>query len=54
MGKDKSKAVQDMIKTLQAEKLANENKIRAMFAQDGLAGTQTSATNADPLGILSQ
>jgi hypothetical protein len=54
MGKDKSKAVQDMIKTLQAEKLANENKIRAMFAQDGLAGTQTSATNADPLGLLSQ
>jgi hypothetical protein len=54
MAGSKSQAVQDMIKSLQAEKLANENKIRAMFAQDGLAGTQTSATNADPLGILSQ
>jgi hypothetical protein len=54
MAGSKSQAVQDMIKSLQAEKLTNENKIRAMFAQDGLAGTQTSATNADPLGILSQ
>jgi hypothetical protein len=52
MGKDKSKAVQDMIKTLQAEKLANENKIRAMFAQDGLAGTQTSASNTADWGDL--
>ena len=54
MAGSKSQAVQDMIKSLQAEKLSNENKIRAMFAQDGLAGVQTSATNADPLGILSQ
>jgi hypothetical protein len=54
MAGGKRKEVQDMIKSLQAEKLANENKIRAYFAQDGLAGTQTSATNADPLGILSQ
>ena len=54
MAGGKSKEVQDMIKSLQAEKLANENKIRAYFAQDGLAGTQTSASNADPLGILSQ
>jgi hypothetical protein len=52
MAGGKSKEVQDMIKSLQAEKLANENKIRAYFAQDGLAGTETSATNADPLGIL--
>jgi hypothetical protein len=54
MAGGKSKEVQDMIKSLQAEKLANENKIRAYFTQDGLAGVQTSATNADPLGILSQ
>ena len=54
MAGGKSKEVQDMIKSLQAEKLANENKIRAYFAQDGLAGVQTSATNADPLGLLSQ
>ena len=52
MGKDKSKAVQDMIKTLQAEKLANENKIRAYFAQEGLAGTQTSASNTADWGDL--
>lgn len=54
MAGDKSKAVQDMIKALEAKKLANEKAIRATFAQDGLAGVQTSATNADPLGILSQ
>ena len=54
MAGSKSQAVQDMIKSLQAEKLANENKIRAYFAQDGLAGVQPSATNADPLGLLSQ
>jgi hypothetical protein len=52
MAGSKSQAVQDMIKSLQAEKLANENKIRSMFAQEGLAGVQTSATNADPLGLL--
>lgn len=54
MAGDKSKAVQDMIKALEAKKLANEKEIRARFAQDGLAGVQTSATSADPLGILSQ
>jgi hypothetical protein len=52
MAGGKSKEVQDMIKSLQAEKLANENKIRAYFAQDGLAGTQTSATNTADWGDL--
>ena len=52
MAGGKSKEVQDMIKSLQAEKLANENKIRAYFAQDGLAGTQTSATNTSDWGDL--
>lgn len=54
MAGDKSKAVQDMIKSLEAKKLANEKEIRARFAQEGLANVQTSATNADPLGLLSQ
>jgi hypothetical protein len=52
MAGSKSQAVQDMIKSLQAEKLTNENKIRAMFAQDGLAGTQTSASNTADWGDL--
>jgi hypothetical protein len=52
MAGSKSQAVQDMIKSLQAEKLANENKIRAYFAQEGLAGTQTSASNTADWGDL--
>jgi hypothetical protein len=52
MAGGKSKEVQDMIKSLQAEKLANENKIRAYFAQDGLAGVQTSASNTADWGDL--
>ena len=52
MAGSKSQAVQDMIKSLQAEKLANENKIRSMFAQEGLAGVQTSASNTADWGDL--
>lgn len=51
MAGSKSKEVQDMIKSLQAEKMANEKKIRAMFGEDATESPAV-ASNADPLGIM--
>ena len=54
MGKDQSDKVKKLIKIYEDQKIANEKEVRRLFADNGLAGVQTSATNADPLGILSQ
>ena len=40
------------IKRLQSDIAANEAKIKAYYNKQGLADTETSTTNADPLGLL--
>jgi len=40
------------IKKLQSDIAANEAKIKAYYNKQGLADTETSTTNADPLGLL--
>jgi hypothetical protein len=40
------------VKKLQSDIAANEAKIKAYYNKQGLAGIETSASDADPLGIL--
>ena len=56
-GRSSDPKVKAYLDGLRAEKARNEAHVKSIYdnlRNPGLAGTETSATNADPLGILSQ